>query len=194
MTGWALVATAPHRERAVAQMLAAFGIPFHLFQELRQQVWRGRIIAKPFPVFPGYVFCLPGLWERVRSICGVLGFVRFGERHAVVDGATVEELVKASVNDVFPLRAVPTISRFRSGDRVRIQGTSLWAGHAGMFLRMLTPQKAVIDIDIFGQMVAIPIEEQDLELDAPRRRRRRRRRGSAPSGKAVILNSAAIAA
>jgi transcription antitermination factor NusG len=192
MTGWALVATAPHRERAVAQMLAAFGIPFHLFQELRQQVWRGRIIAKPFPVFPGYVFCLPGLWERVRSICGVLGFVRFGERHAVVDGATVEELVKASVNDVFPLRAIPAISPFRSGDRVRIQGTSLWAGHAGMFLRMLTPQKAVIDIDIFGQMVAIPIDEQDLELDAPRRRRRRRRRGSVPSTR--VTSELAVAA
>jgi transcription antitermination factor NusG len=194
MTGWSIVVTAPHRERAVAQMLTAFDVPFHLFQELRQQVWRGRIIAKPFPVFPGYVFCLPGLWDRVRSICGVLGFVRFGERHAVVDGATVEELVKASINDVFPLRAVRAVSRFRAGDRVRIQGTSLWAGHAGVFLRMLIPQKAVIDIDIFGRLVAIPIDEQDLELVAPRRRHRRRRRGSAPSGKAVTLNSVAIAA
>jgi transcription antitermination factor NusG len=191
MTSWALAVTAPHRERAVAQMLTAFDVPFHLFQELRQQVWRGRIIAKPVPVFPGYVFCLPGLWDRVRSIGGVLGFVRFGERHAVVDGAIVEELVKNSVNDVFPLRAVPAVSRFRSGDRVKIQGTSLWAGHAGVFLRMLVPQKAVIDIDIFGQMVAIPIDEQDLELDAPRRRRRRRRRGSAPSTRVTQLALAA---
>jgi transcription antitermination factor NusG len=186
MTGWALVATAPHRERAVAAMLSAFGIPFHLFQELRQQVWRGRIIAKPFPSFPGYLFVRPGLWGRIRSIGGVLGFVRFGERHAVVGEGVVEELVKNSVDDVFPLRAVRAVSRFRPGDRVRIQGTSLWAGHAGVFLRMLIPQKAVIDIDIFGQMVAIPIDEQDLELDAARRRRRRRRhRGSVPSTRAT---------
>jgi transcription antitermination factor NusG len=192
MTGWSLAVTAPHRERAVAQMLAAFDVPFHLFQELRQQVWRGRIIAKPFPAFPGYVFCRPGLWDRVRSIGGVLGFVSFGERHAIVDASTVEELVKASVNDVFPLRAVPTRSRFRHGDRVRIQGTSLWAGHEGVFLRMLVPQKAVIDIDIFGGKVAIPIDEQDLELDAPRRRRRRRRRGSAPSTR--VTSQLALAA
>jgi transcription antitermination factor NusG len=192
MTGWALVATAPHRERAVATMLAAFDIPFHLFQELRQQVWRGRILTKPFPVFAGYVFCRPGLWDRVRSIGGVLGFVRFGERHAIVDGATVEELVKNSVNDIFPLRTIPTVSRFRPGDRVRIEGTSLWAGHEGVFQRMLIPQKAVVDIDIFGRLVAIPIDEQDLELDAPRRRRRRRRRGSAPSTR--VTSQLALAA
>jgi transcription antitermination factor NusG len=183
MSGWALVMTAPNRERAVARMLEALDIPFHFFQELRQQVWRGRIVAKPVPAFPGYVFCLPGLWDRVRSICGVLGFVRFGESHAVVDGATVEELVKNSVNDVFPLRIISTVSRFRPGDHVRIQGTSLWAGHAGVFLRLLVPQKAVIYIDIFGRMVAIPIDEQDLELDAPRRRSRRRRRASINSAR-----------
>jgi hypothetical protein len=61
-----------------------------------------------------------------------------------------------------------------------------------VFLRMLIPQKAVIDIDIFGQMVAIPIDEQDLELDAPRRRRRRRRRGSAPSTR--VTSQLALAA
>ena len=194
MSGWSLVVTAPHRERAVARMLTAFGIDHHLFQELRQQVWRGRVVLKPRPAFPGYVFCAPGYWERVRSICGVVGFLSFGERHAVIDRATVDQLVAASVDDVFPLRVAPTSSRFRPGDRVNVQGDSVWFGQVGTFQRMLADTQALVEFECMGRSIAIPIDERSLELDlaAPQRRRRRRRRGSGNSSRVAL--SSAIAA
>lgn len=197
MTDWSLVVTAPHRERTVARMLATFDVPHHLFQELRQQVWRGRIIVRPYPIFPGYVFAAAqGLWDCVRGIVGVLGFVQFGERISVVPNGTVQQLVDASVDDVLPLRVVPAISRFGRGDRVRVHGAGVLAGHFGIFQNMLAGTQALIEIDWMGRWVPVPIDERDLELeiDAPRRRRRRRRRGSAHSGRTATLNSAAIAA
>src|SRR5262245_65215794 len=118
---WSLLVTAPHRERAVASMLATFRIDHHLFQELRQQVWRGRIVIRPAPIFPGYIFvALTGLVERVREIGGVLGWVAFGERISVVPNGTVQQLVDASTNDILPLRVAPIVSRFHGGDRVRV--------------------------------------------------------------------------
>src|SRR5262245_2764773 len=193
-TGWSLVVTAPHRERTVQRMLRALDIQHHLFQELRQQVWRGRIVTKPFPLFPGYIFCALGVWERVRSICGVLGFVMAGERVATVKEATVEELVRASVDDVLPLRVVPIVSRFHSGDRVRVQGANVLAGQVAIFQRMLVGTQALVEIDWMGRWVPIPVDERDLEIDAARRRRRkRRRRGSAHSSR-MATGSAALAA
>jgi transcription antitermination factor NusG len=175
---WSLVVTAPHRERAVAAMLATFELPYHLFRELRQQVWRGRVITKPFPIFPGYIFAqCHGLYDTVRAIGGVLGFVRFGEQTVFVEDKVVAQLVDASVDDVLPLRVVPAVSRFHSGDRVRVQGANVLAGQVAIFQKMLLGNQALVDIDWMGRWVPVPIDERDLELDISRRRRRRKRPG-----------------
>jgi transcription antitermination factor NusG len=174
---WSLVQTAPHAERHVSRMLRAYGIVHHLFQELKQHVWRGKVIERAHPLFPGYLFVRTALWDLVRSICGVLGFVKAGERIAHVDDHVIDTLVKAAVNDVLPVRAAPVVSRFGAGDRVRIVGTSLFAGHLGRFQRMLTMRLASIEIDLFGRWISVPVDDRDLERDIPRRRRRRRREG-----------------
>lgn len=187
---WSLVVTVPHRERAVAKMLDAFGCPFHLFQELRQHVWRGHIVERKHPIFPGYIFVLLHgfLWERVRSIVGVLGFVTVGERVATVDNKVVTRLVEASVEDVLPMLVAPPITRFHAGDRVCVVGgTSVLGGQVGIFQRMLVGTQAVVEMEWMGRWVPIAVDERDLDFDTTRRRRRRQRR---PSERDSTLNSA----
>ena len=177
MTSWYLVTTVPHRERTVARILRAFSIPHHLFVECRQHVWRGRLIERLHPVFPGYVFVACwNLWDLVRSIGGVLGFVRFNNELVVVKNHVIDSLVAASVDDVLPTPQVPIVSRFCDGDRIRIQGTGMFAGRTGRFVRMLAVGQALIEVDLFGRWVSVPADDRDLEIDIPRRRRRRRRR------------------
>ena len=178
MAGWALVVTVPHRERAVARMLAAFDVPYHLFCELRQRVCRGRIITRAYPVFPGYIFVqLVGLlWERVRTISNVLGYVKLGQNVDLVEDRVVQQLVAASTEDVLPLVTAPIVSRFKPGDRVVVHGEGVLAGQTAVFQRMLVGTQALIDVEWFGRWVPIAVDERDLDLNVTRRRRRRRRR------------------
>src|SRR5262245_14476973 len=167
--------TAPHRERAVATVLTAYGFDFHLFRERRQLVWRGKVVERLRPVFPGYCFVAArGWWDLIRSIGGVLGFVELGGK-VFVDDRVVNALVQASVDDVLPVQVKPIACRFEHGDAVRIQGTSVWAGQAGRFDRMLIAHQCVIEVDCFGRWISVPCDQRDLERDIARRRRKRKR-------------------
>ena len=190
---WSLLITVPHRERAVSRMLGAYEVSHHLFQELRQHVWRGRIIERPHPLFPGYVFvrCYGLLWDRVRSIVGVLGFVQLGDRVNLVEDRIVTGLVAASTNDILPLQIAPPVTRFKAGDRVRVgNGSSVLAGHIGIFQRMLIDTQALIEVDMFGRYVPIALDERDLDLDLEVARRKRRQRRRPHSGSRLASNSA----
>jgi transcription antitermination factor NusG len=196
LPAWSLVVTAPHRERTVARMLSTLELPYHLFCELRQQVWRGRIVEKPYPVFPGYLFCAcHGFYDAVRAIGGVLGFVRFGEKTVVVDEHIVNRLVASSVGDVLPRRVIPIVSRFRAGEAVRVSvsGRNVLAGQVGRFQRLLgIDRQAIIELEWMGRWVPVPVDERDLESEIDRRKRKRRKHRSSArmaSSSALALSS-----
>ena len=92
---WFLVRTKPRQERRAKLNLDQQGFTSYL-PELNRD--NGSIEA----LFPGYIFVenIPGPtpFDRVRSTFGVLNYVRFGERIALLDSELVESIRNRDVS------------------------------------------------------------------------------------------------
>jgi hypothetical protein len=174
----------------VSKMLSCLRILHHLFFELRTHVWRGKVIERKHPIFPGYIF-LYGFSPQACRIVGAHGFAQTRDGVITVRNHVIDGLIKAANGDILPVVQKPIVSRFAAGDRVRIQGTHPFAGHYGRFQRLLTATQALIEIDLFGRWIYIPADERDLDIDIPRRRRRRRRRRE---GERALSSASVVAA
>jgi hypothetical protein len=102
----------------------------------------------------------------------------------------------ADDQDVLPISEAPSI-RFKSGDRVLIQGTSPLAHQTGIFQHLVTETDAIVIIDWMGRWVPILIDERELasfesaadpepsKASRKWRRRKRRQRKEQSSGLVV---------
>ena len=84
---WLLLRTKPKQENAVAQALAARGVPVYCPRVLEPRA-HARAPRGPVPLFPAYVFAQCVVSERyalVNYCPGAAGVVRFGERLAAVE-------------------------------------------------------------------------------------------------------------
>src|SRR5262245_39345212 len=161
-------------------MLRAINAPCHWFREPRQHVWRGKLVTRLVSVFPRYLIASPLALSRCYSgrtqINGLHGPVRFGNEIATLSDELVAAMVAASVDDVMPARTVAIASRFEPGDQVRILGDHLLAGQSCRFCRMLAPAAAVVEIDMLGGWLSLPVDDRELELvSRPKKKPKRRR-------------------
>jgi hypothetical protein len=151
--------------------------------EIQHRIFYIRTAGTTRPVFPGYVFVNADNFDLVRSVTGILGFVK-------VDGQTVnvthivEELeAEGRGTNVLP-REDATPSRFRCGDRVRVHGSDhLIFGRIGQFQHRLDNGRVSVLLPWFGGTLApTVILESDLEpvtAESHRSRNRRRRQRAA---------------
>jgi hypothetical protein len=166
---WCLATSAPNREAWISFVLSA--------QEIEHRIFYIREANAIKPIFPGYVFVNADNLDFVKSVTGILGFVK-------VDGQTVnvthvvEKLeVEGRGTNVLPREdAIP--SRFQCGDRVQVQGSDhLIFGRIGQFQHHLDNGKASVLLPWFnGTLVPTVIKESDLEHVTHQRSRNRRSR------------------
>jgi transcription antitermination factor NusG len=173
---------APNMEASVSRMLSSLNFEHLVFRVRRQVVFRGRIIERLAPVFPGYIFVLArNAWALIKNIIGVRGFVCFGGQLQDVPDRIVESLrAQADPNGVLPWRPPEyRIPGFKMGDPVSVffdQGIIL----QGIFRNLLAPDRAVIWLDWFGRAVPVSVNVGDL-TGKPRSRPRRRPRFRRPA-------------
>jgi hypothetical protein len=178
MAFWCLATSAPNREAWISYVLSAM--------EIEHRIFYIRIADAIRPIFPGYVFVNADNFDLVKSVTGILGFVK-------VDGQTVnvthvvETLeVEGRGTNVLPREdAIP--SRFQCGDRVQVQGSDhLIFGRVGQFQHRLDNGKASVLLPWFnGMLVPTAIEESDLEPVTVADHRKRNRRSRAQTTRSV---------
>jgi hypothetical protein len=174
----------PACEFRVARQLSKYNFPHHVFKIKRRIAIRGRARDRFLPAFPTYIFVgnIEQQWEFLRERCGIVRFL-----HREIPPGIVPGLVAmVDANGVFP--TTETLSRrFKSGQRVRIIGTSALAGQLATFERMIDNDIALVLIPWLGRSVPLSLDERDLMpenhsgVTRRKRRGRRNRRRSNPA-------------
>jgi transcriptional antiterminator RfaH len=183
MTDWHLLAIGPNRERGVIRELERLQYAFWIFWRHVQRAVRGRYIDTLQPAWPGYVFIRAhGAWDEIRDIKGTIDFVRFGGEPARVSDSVIAGLLARAPDGILPVE--PKKARFGFGERVRIKGSGLLAGHAGIFQYVVDDHRVIVLQEWLGRFVPIELDENDIEPEPPAknkcRKRRHRRRRPAP--------------
>lgn len=172
---WQLLAIGPNRERGVTRELERLQIVFRIFWRHVQRAVRGRYVDSLQPAWPGYVFVRAyGVWDEVRDIKGAIDFVRFGTEPARVSDDVVAALLVRAPDGILPVEAKK--ARFRFGERIRIKGTGLLAGHTGIFQYVVDDHRVIVLQEWLGRFVPIELAEDDIETEPPTKNRRRKRR------------------
>ncbi|MCW3466243.1 UpxY family transcription antiterminator [Chitinophaga nivalis] len=83
---WEIIYTRPHYERRVSQALSGRGIEVYLPLLLIRKKWRDRVKYLECPLFPNYLFVniTPAHYNEVFTVTGVVKYVSFEGKHAVV--------------------------------------------------------------------------------------------------------------
>ena len=169
MPFWSLATSAPNREAWISFVLSALEIEHRIFYVRMADVVK--------PIFPGYVFVNADNLDLVKSVTGILGFVKIDGQ--TVNVAHVVEQLEAEGcgTNVLP-REEAISSRFRCGDHVRVQSSDhLIFGRVGQFQHRLDNGKACVLLPWFnGSMVPTVILESDLEPATVKDHRSRNRR------------------
>jgi hypothetical protein len=175
---WCLATSSPNREALISRVLSALEIEHRIFY-----IRKANTIA---PIFPGYVFINADNFDLVKSVTGILGFVK-------VDGQTVnvtnvvEKLEEEGRGTNLLPREDAIPSRFQCGDRVQVQGSDhLIFGRIGQFQHHLDNGKASVLLPWFnGTLVPTVIKESDLEHVTVTHQRSRNRRSRARTTRSV---------
>lgn len=176
---WALAITAPNCEMKTSARLGAIGVQHHLFKCRDQVIRRGRQVLRIIPAWSRYIFVnvMDGAWHQIERVKGVMGFVKFGNEYALIS----EQIVKhwksqADENDC--LREFDNLlgTRFRFGDKITINDTSVAYGMEGIYQYLLRPGRACVLIPWLGQMVPAEVDEDCIDklANAPAMKARRR--------------------
>jgi hypothetical protein len=181
MTTWQLLTTAPNAEMRIERMMRCLSFDNHLFKTRRRIFCHGKVEERLFPYFPGYIFVQAKnkTWFDVRTISGVIDFVRFDGM--VVDIAQKEIDRLLNMADAEKVIRLPDSSRFRMGDKVRVAGMhNLMFGAIGIYQYAIGLDKAFVLLPWFnGRMTGTAVHECDLEYvynNRTRKRHRNRRR------------------
>jgi transcriptional antiterminator RfaH len=183
MTDWHLLAIGPNRELGVTRELTRLNFVFRVFWRHVQRAVRGRCVDSLQPAWPGYVFVrVHGGWDQVREIKGAIDFVRFGNEPARVSDDVIVALLARAPGGILPIEAKK--ARFQFGERIRVKGAGLLAGHSGIFQYVVDDRRVIILQEWLGRFVPIELDEDGIEAEPPektkRRKRRHRRRRTAP--------------
>lgn len=179
---WALVTTAPNRERIVAEKLARLGLAVRHFRMPHTLIQRGKLRTKLVSVFPRYLFV--GLYSTLSGHPQWRAMVENGAYYirkgacdpVVVSDGLIAELASRGKDDIWG--GIEITGKFKEGDKVRVRGMQNFLfGTIGLYQRPIELGKAFVLMPWFSGWVPTTIDERDLELaDGPNKRARSKRR------------------
>ena len=145
-------------EKIVARNLRSKGC--EEFLPLYRRSSSGRIKAKEFPLFPGYVFCRfnPVEFLPILTIPGVKAIVGFGKNVIPVDHSELGA-VRAVVKSGAYCEPCPFVE---VGKRVRVASGPL-AGLEGILLTFENKSRLIISINLLRRSVAVEVEPHCLK-------------------------------
>ncbi|MFB0534660.1 MAG: transcription termination/antitermination protein NusG [Anaerolineae bacterium] len=163
MQHWCALYTKPRMERQVSSVLTGRGVETYLPLIYKYSKHRRR--QEPSPFFPCYLFArvdpTSADFLSLRWTPGLRSIVRFGGKVARVPDEVVTRIKErlAQLEQV----GYPKSSRFKHGERVRIEAGPL-EGLEAMFDRTVSATGRVrILLDILGRLTACEIESDWLE-------------------------------
>jgi len=155
---WWVLYTKVHQEKALAQQLLGYQIPYYLPLVPKSRVCRGRRLVSRVPLFAGYVFLFGTNEERVTSlttnrISRVLGVDD-------LEGLTrdLRQLQRLIVSGA-PLTVE---QRLAPGQRVRVR-SGLLAGLEGRVLKRHGATRLLVAVDFLQQGASVDMEDCLLE-------------------------------
>jgi len=169
-----------------------------IFRMRRRIVFRGRIVERLVPAFPGYVFVKAlQCWDLIREIIGVIDFVRHGNEVATIHPVIVNNIAaNADSEGVLNFRELEKASRWREGDKIRLC-EGVFSGYQAVYKFPLSEEQSIVEIDWLGRWSPVNVDNDVIEtvtLDK-RKRRRGRSRGRKSYGLfAPAPSSATVAA
>ena len=178
---WYVIRTKPQCEYVAAGALERDGFEF-FFPCVRTR--RPRAGRADIPLFPGYIFLRydPDLpqWPAIRSLPGILGWVRFGSVAPTLPDKDISNLAQR-VGDINEEGGLWT--RFRKGERVRVVSGKV-DSLAELVDEPNSPEARVrVLLEFMGRRISAQVPYSQLQrvsddlFEAVHRRRLRRTRG-----------------
>jgi transcription antitermination factor NusG len=161
MAFWAVARTQPQREAVAVHFLKLTGFEVYLPRILRTQTTRrGRLVERPTPLFPTYVFVLITLqWHAVNSTIGIVRLIMDGARPARLADDTLDQ-IRAREQSGF-VQLPPAPPRFHHGQRVRvIRGP--FEGHDGLYAGQAAHERERVLLRLLGRPVPVDVPSADL--------------------------------
>jgi len=161
---WYLAASKPRQEQRAVEHLHNQGIQGYCPTVKVEKIRRGKKHIVTEALFTSYLFIHISdqnpLWHKVRSTRGIRDWVRFGGNIAKLPEQLVEALIKSDIdpeNDV-------VISRFDSGDPVRIL-TGPFSGLKAIFDKPDGESRSMILVEFLGQINKLKVSNEQIITD-----------------------------
>lgn len=152
---WYVVYCASRTEKKTHQLLVKQGITAYLplITEVRQ--WSDRKKKVEVPLLKGYVFVyiMPAQFTAVRMITGVVNFVYYNHRPAIVKCSEIETL-KQLVTSGMALHTQAAM--FTTGDLVSVIEGPL-KGLQGTWIKKAKSHKFLIQLEAINQMIWVEL-------------------------------------
>jgi transcription antitermination factor NusG len=178
-----LLAVVEHDEATLDRVVRAGYDPMMVYVR-RLTVRRGIVEKRLSPAFPGYIFVrFPDSVRRLLEVSGIFTFVKWRSTEtdelevATVSDAVVDALTTDAeeIGEKRYVLAEPEREElFSVGDRVRVIGSSIWAGKYGT-IREIGGASIAVGLKMFSKEVLAKFEEFELTVVSARRNRRRRK-------------------
>jgi len=153
---------ARHEKSAYTQLLRK-GIESLLPVQKQFRQWSDRKKWIEVPLFPSYVFVkpMPDQIESVLRTPGVVRYVTFNNRKAVVRSEEINFLLKCQSADI---SVEVTANSFDHEERVIIT-SGIFAGYSGRLLRRYEDRRVAIRIEEIGYSVIIRVGKEKISID-----------------------------
>jgi transcriptional antiterminator RfaH len=162
MIEWFALQTRHRFEKKVALQLNQKSLEAYLPLRMEKHAWSDRQKSVSIPLFPGYVFVNLDASRDARRVvlqtAGMIGFVSFGGKAAVVPRKQIEDL-QLLLQEKVPFSLYPFV---HAGQRVRIRGGCLNGIEGVVMAQQKT--KLVISIESIQRSLAIELPGYELDL------------------------------
>jgi transcription antitermination factor NusG len=152
---WYAAYTCPHRERRVADHLAARSVEHFLPLHQSMRRWKDRRKLMQLPLFPGYIFVRIILQDRLQ-VLEVPGVVRLVGFNHLPEALSDDEVNTLRIGLAQAAYAQPH-RYLHSGRRVRIS-RGPFAGLDGILIRQKGRVRVVLSIELIQRSVLVDVD------------------------------------
>jgi len=151
--------TRPRHEKRVAEQLSENGVEHYLPLVRTQRQWSDRKKWVEEPLFRSYVFVFGDAGQRYRAVQthGTVGFVRFGDRPAVVREEEIDTIRRVLREG----RVIESCDMPRPGDEVEIR-RGPFAGVRGVLETLQGEHRLVVSIPSIRQGIRFNVAREDV--------------------------------
>ncbi len=157
---WYAVYTKPRWEKKICQQLERKGLVFYCPMTKVQRRWSDRYKIVEEPLFKSYVFVFVAEEEksRIRLTDGVVNFLYWNGRPAVIRDAEIE-MIRKFLNEYEEVEARPI--QLESGQRVRVK-SGIMMDTEGIVIKV-SNNKAYVLLESLGYELSAQFEKGNLE-------------------------------